>query len=143
MFGRQRRQNRGDEEVDVDATLESDLSGVESLIESYLKDPSVDLRNQLLAALEHLDEQIDASDRYKGSISRSGAWGYSAKGSVIGETSDVPIVEEVAGSEFRTQAALIKAAKQEVTTPTADSLAQLRAANEDLAACRSQVPPAQ
>jgi hypothetical protein len=143
MFGRQKRQAHGGEEVDVDAALEQHLGAVESSTESYLKDPSTGLRSQLLAALERLDQQIDASDRYGASIYQSGAWGYSAKGSVIGETSDVPTVEEVPGSEFRAQTALIRAAKREVSAPTPASLAELRAAQEALAACRGQVPPAQ
>jgi hypothetical protein len=96
-----------------------------------------------LVALEHLDHQIDASDWYEGSIARSGAWGYPGKGSVIGETGDVPIVEEVPGGEFQAQIALIKAAKREISNPNAASLAILRAANEALAACRGQAPPAQ
>ncbi len=143
MFGRQRRQPQREEELEVDSTLESDIGAVEDLIQSYVKDPSAGPRNQLLAALERLDQQIDASDRYEGSISRSGAWGYSAKGSVIGETNDLPIAEEVPASEFRAQTALIKAAKREVSTPSAASLAELRAANEALAACRDQVRPTQ
>ncbi len=74
MFGSQRRRDQV-QELAVDATLESDLVGVEGLIEAYLKDPSVGPRKKLLAALEHLDQDIDASDRYEGSIARSGAWG--------------------------------------------------------------------
>jgi hypothetical protein len=142
MFGRQRRQGDGEEELEVDATLESDLDAVEVLIESYLKDPSAGLREQLLAALERLDQQIAASDSYEGGVARSGAWGYAAKGSVIGETSDVPIAEAVPASEFRAQTALVKAAKREVSSPTTASLAELRAANDALAASRGQVPPA-
>jgi hypothetical protein len=140
MLRRQRRQAHQEQDLAVDATLESDLFGVEALIEAYLKDPSPGRRSELFAALEHLDLQIDASDRYEGSIDRSGAWGYGAKGSVIGETSDVPIVEEVPEGEFQAQTALIKAAKREVSTPGPGSLAQLRAANEALAACRGQAP---
>ena len=143
MSGRKKRQAHGNEEVDVDATLELHLGAVESSIASYVKDPSTGLRSQLLAALERLDQQIDASDLYEASISHSGAWGYSAKGSVIGETSDVPTVEEVPGSEFRAQTALIRAAKREVSAPTPDSLAELREAQDALAACRGRIPPAQ
>ncbi len=142
MFGSQRHRAHQEQELAVDATLESDLVGVEALIEAYLKDPSVGPRTQLLAALEHLDQHIDASDRYEGSIARSGAWGYASKGSVIGETSDTPIVEEVPGGEFQAQTVLIKAAKREVSTPSAASLAELRAANEGLAAYRGQASPA-
>ncbi len=142
MFGSQRRRAHRSSELAVDATLESDLVDVEGLIKAYLKDPSVGPRKQLLAALEHLDQRIDASDQYEGSIARSGAWGYASKGSVIGETSDAPIVEEVPGGEFQAQTILIKAAKREVSTPSAASLAELRSADDALAACRGQVPPA-
>ena len=103
MFGRQRREAHGEEELEVDATLEADLGAVEALIQSYLKDPSAGRREQLVAALERLDQQIAASDSYEGGVSRSAAWGYAGKGSVIGETSDVPIAEAVPASEFRAQ----------------------------------------
>jgi len=142
MFGDQDG-DHGDEEVAVDTTLESLLVEVETSIDEYLNNPSVELRKVLLTTLERLDQQIDAGDGYKDSISWSGAWGFSDKGSILGETSDAPIVEEIRASELRAQTELVKAAKQEVSSPTADSMTVLRAAKEALVALRGQIPPAQ
>lgn len=64
MFGRQKHATDEDEDVAVDATLELDLGTVGESIEAYLEDPSVNLRNDLLAVLERSDQQIDNSDAY-------------------------------------------------------------------------------
>ena len=138
MFGRREHQGEDDEEVAVDATLESDLASVEQWIDVYLKDPSVDMRKKLLDVLERLDDQIDRSDSYENSPIGSAAFGYSSKGSVIGETSSASAAEDVPESVLRAQAILIKAAKREVTTPTPETLADLRAASQALAAERNK-----
>ncbi len=138
MFGRQKHQTDEDEEVSVDANLELDLGTVEQSIEAYLKDPSVDLRNELLAVLQRLDQQIDRSDTYESSIIGSAAFGYSTKGSVIGETSSASPAEDIPESVLRAQTVLIKAAKREVTAPTRDTLADLRAADQALSVERSK-----
>ncbi len=138
MFGRQKRQADGDEDVSVDATLELDLAKVEQSIERYLRDPSVDSRNELLALLERLDQQIDRSDAYESSALGSAAFGYSSKGSVIGETSSASPAEDMPESVLRAQTVLIRAAKREVTAPTPDTYAELRAANQALSAERSK-----
>ena len=140
MFGRQKHQIGEDEDVAVDVTLERDLATVEESIEAYLKDPSVNLRNELLAALERIDQHIDNSDAYESSVIGSAAFGYSAKGSVIGETSNASAAEEIPESVLRAQTVLIKAAKREITAPTPDTLADLREANQALAAARSEPP---
>jgi hypothetical protein len=141
MFRRQKQETDEYEDVAVDATLEFDLGSVEESIASYLKDPSVTLRNQLLAGLERLDQQIDDSDAYESSVIGSGAIGYSDKGSVIGETSGHSAAEEVPESVLRAQTALIKAAKREVTAPTPDTFADLTAAQQGLVAALSTEPP--
>ncbi len=137
MFGHEDEQD----EVAVDAGLASDLDVVEVSIAAYLKDPSSTLRNQLLVALEALDERINQSDAYEGSVVGSGALGFSSKGSVVGETSAASVAEEIPESEWQAQTVLVRAAKQEVTTPTSDHLAALSAAQQALAAARSSPPP--
>jgi hypothetical protein len=138
MFGRQKHQADEDEDVSVDATLELDLAAVEQSIERYLGDPSVDRRTELVALLERLDQQIDLGDAYESSALGSAAFGYSSKGSVIGEASSASPAEDVPESVLRAQMVLIRAAKREVTAPTPDTYAELRAANQALSAGRSK-----
>lgn len=140
MFGRHGRQRRGGDEVAVAATLELDLGAAEESVAAYLSDPTPALRNQLLAALETLDQRIDQSDTYEGSVIGSAAVGASTKGSVIGETSSASAAEEIPSAELRAQAILIKAAKHEVAGPTPETLSELRAAGAALAALRGQAP---
>lgn len=130
----------GNDEVSVDATLELALGTVEEAIDAYLHDPSSSPRTQLLAALESLDQLIDSSDAYESSTIGSAAFGYSTKGSVIGETSSVSAAEEIPGAELRAQTVLVKAAKDEVRAPTARTLSSLRAAQHALAAVRGGGP---
>jgi hypothetical protein len=121
----------------VDVTLEDDLHTVQQGIDAYLQNPTAAVRKQLLTVLERLDDQIDRSDAYEGSIRGSAAFGYSSKGSVIGETSSASAAEQIPGPVLQAQTVLIKAAKEEVTVPTPETLAQLRAANDAFAqACR-------
>ncbi len=142
MLGRGKHQTHENEDIAVDASLELDIETVEESIEAYLKNPSVDLRNQLLAVLERMDQQIASSDAYEASVIGSGAVGYSTKGSVFGETSSTSPAEEIPESVLRAQMLVIKAAKREVTAPTPDTLADLRATNQALSAARSQEPSA-
>jgi hypothetical protein len=130
------------EDIAVDANLELALGAAEQAVDAYLRDPSPPLRTQLLAALESLDQRIDDSDAYEDSTIGSAAFGSSTKGSVIGETSSASAAEEIPGAELQAQTVLIKAAKEEVRAPTAETLRQLRAARRALAAVRGQDPPA-
>jgi len=136
MFGHE----DGQDEIAVDISLASDLHAVEASVASYVKDPSAAARNQLLVALEALDERINQSDAYESSVAGSGALGFSSKGSVVGETSAASIAEEIPEAEWQAQTILIRAAKQEVTTPSPDHLAALSAAHQALAAARSSSP---
>jgi hypothetical protein len=138
MFGRKEYRGGEDEEVSVDATLESDLVSVEQWIDAYLKDPSVALRKKLLDVLKRLDDQIDRSDAYQNSVIGSAAFGYSSKGSVIGETSNASSAEDISESLLRAQTILVKAAKREVTTPTPETLADLRTARNALSVERKK-----
>lgn len=143
MFGREKHRSQSVEQVAVDATLELDLGAVEEAVVAYLKNPSVNLRQELLAVLQRLDQQIDLSDDYESRITGSAAFGFSSKGSVIGETSSASAAEEVPEAVLRAQTVLIKAAKSEVTAPSPGTLAALRAANQALIAAQSEEAPAQ
>lgn len=116
------------QEVEVDTTLEFDLGTVEQAIGSYLEQPTPDRRRSMLDELEKLDAQIDRSDAYDNSIVDSAVFGITTKFSVVGETSGSPIAEEIEGVELRAQMTLVKAAKDEVRGPTADTLTALRTA---------------
>ncbi len=131
----------GHDEVAVDTTLELDLGAVEDSVESYLTDQSATSRQQLVTSLAGLDQQIERSDAYEGSVIGSGAVGSSTKGSIIGETSSFSAAQEIPEAELRAQMGLVKAAKDEVTAPTPETLTQLRAARDVLAALRGQAPP--
>ncbi len=140
MFGRHKRQT-DEEATAVDATLELDLGTVEESIDAYLQDPSDDLRHALLAALERLDQHVDDSDAYESNTIGSGALGYSTKGAVLGETTSASAAEEVPESVLRAQIALVRAAKREVSAPTAATLADLRTANQTLSAALHEGSP--
>ncbi len=103
---------------------------MEQSIDAYLKDPSADSRNELLAVLERLDQQIERSDAYESSIIGSAAFGYSDEGSVIGEIGSASPAEDIPQSVLQAQSVLIRAAKREATAPTPDTLADLRAAHQ-------------
>jgi hypothetical protein len=133
--------DKGDD-VAVDANLELGLGAVEEAVDAYLQDPSTPVRARLLTALESLDRLIDDSDAYESSTIGSAALGYSTKGAVIGETSSASAAEEIPGAELQAQTVVIRAAKEEVRAPTAETLRQLRAAHHALAAVRGQDAPA-
>jgi hypothetical protein len=144
MFGRQRKQNDGGEErVQVDAVLESDVTRVEQSVAEYLRDPTEASRRSLLAVLETLDDQTDQSDAYEGSVIGSGAVGYASKGEVIGETSIDSVVDEVPNQELHAQIALVLAAKKDVRGPTTETFAALQSAQAALAATRDHRPGGQ
>lgn len=72
MFGRGTRgEPDSQQEVDVDLTLERDISSVEAAVDKYLQSPTDGLREGLLAALERLDAQTDLSDAYHGGFGLS------------------------------------------------------------------------
>ena len=139
MFGRQRKQTDGGEErVQVDAVLESDVTGVEQSVAEYLRDPTDASRRSLLAVLETLDDRTDQSDAYEGSVIGSGAVGYASKGEVIGETSIDSVVDEISSEELHAQIALVQAAKNEVRGPTTETFGALQSAEAALATTRQQ-----
>jgi hypothetical protein len=137
MFGRHKKHTDGGEDrVQVDAVLESDVTRVEQSVAEYLEAPTAASRQSLLAALESLDEQTDQSDAYDGSVIGSGAVGYASRGEVIGETSIDSVVDEIPSQELHAQIALVQAAKNEVRGPTTETFAALQSAHSALAATR-------
>ena len=141
MFGRHAdRAKPDDQEVDVEVHLERDINKVHQATDAYLDNPSQVLRQELLAALEALDQQTAAADAYEASFVGSAVFGYSPKGSVIGETSRNPIAEELPGSVFRAQIDLVKAAKAAVTEPGPTTFGTLRSASLSLAAVQPLEP---
>jgi hypothetical protein len=131
------RQSPEAQDVAVEVHLEQDITRVQHATDAYLSDPSQQRRQELLSALESLDQQTAASDAYEGSVMGSAAYGFSTKGSVIGETSQNPIAEQLSGSVLRAQIALVKAAKSAVTDAGPSTLDALRAANTELTSMRS------
>ncbi len=129
-------ENPEDAEADVDVHLEQDITMVQQATDAYLGDPSERQRQVLLSALESLDRQTAASDAYEESVVGSAAFGFSSKGSVIGETGSNPIAEVVPTSVLRAQIGLVKAAKAAVTGPGPSSLEGLRAARAALASAQ-------
>ena len=118
------------QEVDVDRVLESDICIVEQAVERYLANCTDEHCQELFAALDHLDDQTALGDAFHG---RFGVlWRTSP--AVVGATSFNPIAEDLPSPEFQAQVALVKAAKQEVLQRTPETLADLRAAAEELAA---------
>lgn len=134
MFGRRAEgqpDQEQDVEVDVDVTLEQDISTVEQAVDSYLQNPNEILRKDLLAVLEELDDQLAQGDAYHAGV-RIGTLG----SSVVGATSVSSMGEELPATEFQAQVALVKAAKNAVTRLTPDTLADLQTANNALAKWR-------
>ena len=116
------------EELAVDANLEQDIRAVEQAVEAYLREPSEGPRKDLSASLKVLDNQIELGDAYASQFTTSIRFGGSPDEPVVGSTGRTPIVEEITDTAFRAQATLVKAAKEEVTDPTPDTLAALRTA---------------
>ena len=121
-------------EVDVDLTLERDISTVVQAVDAYLQNTNEGLRKDLLTALEHLDDQTDRADAYQG---RPQLYPADSGSAVVGATSDNSMPEELPSTEFQAQVALVRAAKNAVTRLTPDTLADLRAANDALAEWRT------
>ncbi len=137
MF-RHRKQPSGDEDsIPVDATLEGDIAQVEKSVADYLQSPTDATRQSLVKALEALDAQTDQGDEYGSSVIGSAALGYASKGAVLGETGLDSVVDDVPGAELNAQFALVRAAKDEVRGPTADTFTALQVAVQSLAGTRN------
>ena len=126
-----------DQELAVDSVLEGDVSAVEVAIDAYLADQSDDRRQALLKALETLDTETEDSDAYQSRTSWRSILATPSP-EVIGETSSHPIAEDIPSSEFAGQVTLVKAAKQVVLDPNAQTLADLQSAWAALGRFRDQ-----
>jgi hypothetical protein len=138
MFGHHSKKYAAAETLRVEFQLEADLGGVERCVHAYLQTPSPNTRDALLVELEQLDAHLADSDAYERHFAGIARYGSGTQGSVIGETSSTPLVNEVSGSEFRAQVALVKAAKDEVRAPTPATFAAVSQAARLLTAIRTQ-----
>jgi len=134
MFGRRAKgQPDHEEEVEVDITLEQDISMVVEAVDNYLQNPNECTRKDLLGALEELDDQIAQGDDYHARL----VFPFAApESTVVGATSPSSVGEELPATEFQAQVALVKSAKDVVRWVTPDTLADLRDCSEALAAWR-------
>jgi hypothetical protein len=133
MFGRGTEgQPDPEQQVEVDVTLEQDISIVEQAVENYLQNPNDSLRKDLLDALEELDNQLADGDAYHAQVRI-----VAPESTIVGATSNTSIGEELPATEFQAQVALVKAAKTAVIRVTTETLTDLRAASEALAEWRA------
>jgi hypothetical protein len=117
--------------VPVDATLAQYLRAVESEVDAYLQHQTSEHLQALTEALARLDTQTADSDAWIAGVTNTASWGVDAKGTVVGETGNFPIAEDVPSAELNAQIELAKAAKQVVqndTPQTVGALTQARAA---------------
>jgi hypothetical protein len=124
-------EGRPDQEVDVDRVLETDIWGVEQAVDNYLENSTDASAQDLMAALECLDDRLTLCDAYHARFRM-----LQTSSRVVGATSLNPIAEDIPGPEFLAQVALVKAAKQEVLHRTTETSADLRAAADAVAAFR-------
>jgi hypothetical protein len=120
-----------DRAVPVDATLAQCLRALESEVDAYLQHQTSEHLQSVEEALVRLDAQTADSDAWIAGVTNTASWGIDAKGTVIGETGNFPIAEDVPGAELNAQIELAKAAKQVVqndTPQTVHALEQARAA---------------
>jgi hypothetical protein len=131
MFGRDAEPHSDvGQEIDVDLVMEQDISMVKQAVDNYLQNPNESLRRDLLTALEELDHQLAEGDAYRAKL----RFPFGSESSVVGATCDNPVAEELLGTEFQAQVALVKAAKNAVMRLTSENLADLRAASDALGA---------
>ena len=122
MFGRRaKRQPAQEEGVEVDVTLEQDISTVVQAVDNYLQNPNESLRRDLLSALEELDAQLAEGDAYHARLRI-----VAPESAVIGAVSNSSVGEEMPATEFQSQVALVKAAKRAVAQLTENTLADLQ-----------------
>jgi hypothetical protein len=120
-----------DRAVPVDATLAQYLRALEREVDAYLQRQTSEHLQALEEALVRLNAQTADSDAWIAGVTNTASWGVDAKGTVIGETGNFPIAEDVPSAELNAQIELAKAANQVVqndTPQTVRALAQARAA---------------
>ena len=122
--------------VPVDATLAQYLQKLESEVDAYLQHQTSERRQALEEALARLDAQTADSDAWIAGVTNTASWGVDAKGTVIGETGDFPIAEDVPSAQLNAQIELAKAAKQVVQNDTPQTVRALTRARAALDASR-------
>ena len=125
-----------DRPVAVDATLAQYLQKLESEVDAYLQHQTSERRQALEEALARLDAQTAESDAWIAGVTNTASWGVDAKGTVIGETGNFPIAEDVPSAELNAQIELAKAAKQVVQNDTPQTVRALTRARAALDASR-------
>jgi hypothetical protein len=125
-----------DRDVPVDATLARLLDDVEREVDGYLERQDPDQLRALADALARLDAQTADSDAWIAGVTNTASWGIDPKGTVIGETGNAPIVEDVPSAELNAQIELVKAAKELIREATPQSLGVLIDARAALDALR-------
>ena len=136
-FGRRKRGGANQDEVmAVDVQLEDHIRTIEGLVGGYLRSPQDEATRQaLVTELEKFDDQMARADAY--SNFRSVLVRYQVPRSwLIGATSDTSIGEDVPSAEFKSQVALVKAAKDAIRDTTAEAQSALQRANDELAEVR-------
>lgn len=112
----------------VEFTLEQCLLGVEAQANAYVEDRSASNRENLISALDQLDERAEFSDRLRGSLTTgvvATGWRHS---STIGVTRLNGLTQQILGTEFEAQVNLVKAAKAAIEDPCDESTETLRVA---------------
>jgi hypothetical protein len=126
----------GGEVIQVDATLERLLVDVQLTVHAYLDASGEPERRALEQALARVDEHVARSDAYSHSFLDSPFLGVIGKGSVLGETSNLPFVELVPNVVLNAQVELVQRAKAEVQERSLTSLHALQSAAQSLEAAR-------
>lgn len=134
---------RDDRTVEVDEGLEARLVDVETAVVTYLVRITDVSRDHLTSVLHALDSDTSASDAFRSHLNAvatlTGMAGLGTSSlDVIGQTSKFPIVNQVPLPVFQAQVALVRAAKAEISDPSAETLGALESANDGLAAMRSR-----
>ncbi len=132
------KDERPEQQLEVEVTLEDDIELVEQAVVSYLEHQDSERLSQLRAALERLDAQTDRSDAWTMEMARQLRWATMSTQSVIGQTSVIPHAEEIPSSELKSQVTLVKAAKEVVRHPNLQTVGALTAAQSALDAFRTQ-----
>jgi hypothetical protein len=117
-----------DRAVPVDATLVQYLRAVETEVDAYLQHQTPAHLHALEEALARLDAWAAESDAWIAGVTDTASWGIDPKGTVIGETSNVPIAQDIPGAELNAQIELVNAAKQAVRGATSQSVGALQEA---------------
>ncbi len=121
----------------VDEGLEQAIDAVEAAVDAYLDTVSSTRRDDLAAALRHLDELTALGDDFT-DLSASTRWSYglSASSSVLGARSSAPLAENVPERVLHAQIALVRCAKAALADEGPAASSALGEAAAELAGAR-------